>query len=173
MLLRGVGVFMIAVASSGYGFLMSWNYIQRIRQLEQIYQGFLLLKGMIAYQNDSIDRAIELVGQQLAAPIGTMFCNVAKVFRENNESVYQSWKDAVLSVIKEKTRLCKEEYILLDDFGRILGQDDRETQVKCIENQLENIKIQIGELKSKQTEKCRLYKTMGAMVGMFIMILLI
>lgn len=173
MLLRGIGIFIIAAACILYGFLLSRDYLTRIKQLQQLYKGLLLLKGEIMYKNESIEWAMKRVGEQLDNHIGELFCNVVKTFQEKNQSIGEAWRDGFLSVLTEKTKLTQKEYVILEDFGKTLGITDRETQINCILNQMNQLNIQMEELKANQNEKCRLYRTMGVMLGFFIMILFI
>ena len=72
-----------------------------------------------------------------------------------------------------RSPLRKEEIRIIKDFGIHLGTTDRETQLKNIDECVNEMEVCILNLKREKKEKCKLYKMLGVLSGVFISIILL
>ena len=61
----------------------------------------------------------------------------------------------------------------IKNFGKMLGKTDKEGQVSQIELTKTFIEMQIEKAKVEEQKNCKLYKTLGAVVGLAFVIILI
>ena len=107
MLLRGAGIIFIVSSCALYGFFLSRDYMLRIRQLEQLNKGLLLLKGEILHKNESIGRALEQTGFQLEGIVGEFFLSAAEYFNRYNCPIREAWKKELERVLKKNSQLVR------------------------------------------------------------------
>lgn len=172
MLLRMVGSIMIICGCSAMGFSLSNDYTLRIRQLEQMNRVLLLLEGEIRYHNSGISEALLKISKMSNGIFSTFFINVVKTMRKG-KSLKEAWCTSVTGVLEKNTKLKDSDMGILKELGNCLGVTDRETQINNIEKSRVQIDNIMGELNKIKIEKCKIYKTLGVVAGMFIAIILL
>lgn len=173
MLLRVVGITVVLIASSMFGYSLSHDYLMRIKNLEQTKKMLLLLKGEIKHNNSGINESIINIASRLENVMGTFLEYIWKQFNEKDCSIREAWDMGIEKILKTKSSLKQEDILVIRDIGTNLGITDRDTQINNILNSMEIIELKIDELNQARGEKCRLYRTLGVMAGAFMAIVLI
>lgn len=173
MLLKGLGILIILAASVLFGYSLSRDYVMRIKNLEQVDKMFLLLKGEIKYNNSGINESVMKISGCMENIMGEFLKCVWSYFNNEDCTLKDAWNEGVKAVLETKTKLGKEDIVLIKELGNSLGITDRETQINGILNCMGTIEIKIKELNEVREEKCRLYRTLGVMTGAFMAIVLI
>ena len=101
--------------------------------------------------------------------------SIGKIFRTASENMKEksaggAWGE---TVDKIETSLTEEDKEIIKNLGRMLGKTDLEGQVseiKLVQNFL-NTQIEIAEEEKQKNEK--LYKTLGGVVGLAVIIILV
>jgi stage III sporulation protein AB len=163
---------MIFLGCGGIGFSLGNDYILRIKHLERIKKFFLLLEGEIKYSNSGIFEALTKLSKQTSGFLTDFLGKVAEDIADN-QSLKDAWNISVTQILKNRSKLFDSDMIIIKEFGESLGITDRETQIKNIENTILQIDSVIQELKKYKNEKCKIFKTLGIVVGAFITILLL
>ena len=144
MYIKFIGAAFLIVAGCMSGKEISSNYLNRLRQLEEIKKTIIFICGEIKYNNSNLDY---------------VFTKISKNSKE---------------FIKEtKTSLEASDLNDLKDMGNLLGITDKDTQINNMNLYLEKIQLQIDKLEKEKDEKCRLYKTVASMFGLLIVITII
>lgn len=175
--MKALGVVFIVSGAAGYGMWLARQYGRRLAQLEQLRQMIFLLKGQILYANAPVPEALEVVGRRTQGILSELFLSTAeRIGEQQGEPFAELWKNQVEQLNKQG----KEDFALaasdrqsLAALGEHLGFLDREMQERTLLLYLEQLDLQIGELRGHKQEKCRLYTSLGVMGGMFLAILLI
>lgn len=173
MLVKSLGIVIILIASSLFGYSLSYDYLTRLKNLEQLNKMLLLLKGEIKYNNSGIGEAIMKVASQSENIIGKFLDYTWRQFNEKECSIKEAWDKGIVGVLEPEAKLKPEDILIVREVGLNLGITDRETQINNILNTMDVIEIKIKELNETRGEKCRLYRTLGVMAGAFMAIVLI
>ena len=86
------------------------------------------------------------------------------------KSAGEAWEEVIE---KTETSLTDEDKSIIKNFGRMLGRTDLEGQIseiKLVQNFL-NTQIEVAEREKQKNEK--LYKTLGGVVGLAVVIILV
>ena len=83
-----------------------------------------------------------------------------------NQTIHQSFEMI-------ETNLKQEDIKIIENLGKILGKTDKEGQVSQIELAKTFVKAQIKKAEKQEEKNSKLYKTLGATVGLAFAIILI
>lgn len=171
MLLKIIGMIVLITSGALMGYSLCDDYIERIQCLEAVKKALIILRGEIKHNNSSICEALEniTVSNRL---IMSFIKKVVKEYKNMNGSLWEAWKKGVTENL-EQSPLKNEEINIIRDFGRNLGITDRETQMKNIDECMKEMDGCITGLKGEKKEKCKLYKMLGVLSGLFISIMLL
>ena len=173
MLLKCIGIIILMAACGMFGFSLSYDYIMRMKNLEQLRKMLLLLQGEIKHKNSGISEAIKNVSIQMENGMGDFLKYVSQKFRKENITIKAAWNMGIDDFLKKRSKLIEKDLTIIRELGGSLGVTDRETQIHNIHNCMDIIGITINELNVAKGEKCRLYRTLGVMAGAFMAIVFI
>ncbi len=166
------GAVCTVAGASGFGLWMAGQYRQRLAKLEQLRQMIFLLKGQILYANATLQEAFEAVGNRTEGDLARLFLNVAdRTASREGESFCDIWKGEVF--LLKNSVLTKSDMQALAALGEHLGFLDRDMQERTILLYLEQLDLQIQQLRDQKQERCRMYSSLGVMGGLFLTVLLI
>lgn len=173
MLLKLTGSLMVIAASCFLGFFLSKDCSKRPGELRTL-QGLLqMLENEMCFLSnllaDSFDKIIKS-----SDSIVTVFFEDTINYLKNNESLNASeaWESAVRSNIK-RTSLKKEDEEIIVSFGKMLGASDLEGQVKNIRLTLNQLKMQEQKAEESKKKNESMYRSLGILSGLAIVIILI
>ena len=161
-------LFIILGISSYIGILLSKKYVNREKELKEMKNALSILGTQIKFTYEPLPNIFKQIGEISKNNIGEIF---NKAY-ENMEqySAGEAWKDAV---DKCNSNLNKEDKEIVKKLGNLLGQVDVEGQLKEIELVNEFIDSQIGKAEEERKKNERLYRVLGATIGMTIVIILV
>ena len=162
MYIKFIGAAFLIVAGCMSGKEISSNYLNRLRQLEEIKKTIIFICGEIKYNNSNLDYVFTKISK-----------NSKEFIKEFLESVVKDLNGNTEKEIKTKTSLEASDLNDLKDMGNLLGITDKDTQINNMNLYLEKIQLQIDKLEKEKDEKCRLYKTVATMFGLLIVITII
>lgn len=172
MMLKIVGGILVVVSSAGFGLTLSMRWNERRELMERLRRMIFMLKGEILYGNAPLMEAFLSVGEKNEGALGELFSQVAfQIENQCGEPFYQIWKEQV-DKLNKKLALTERDRRELLSFGEHLGYLDRDMQERTMLLYLEQIDITIAYLREHQSEKCRLYTSLGIMGGIFLTIVM-
>lgn len=167
-----VGCILIVTGTSGYGIWLAARYGERLETLEQLRQMIFLLKGQILYANAPLEEAFETVGRRTEGAAAALFSKVAERIREQEgEPFIQIWKEEIAG-LGPGPALTGKDRQTLSGMGEHLGFMDRDMQERNLLLYLEQLDLEIQNLREHKQERSRLYTSLGVMGGLFLAILL-
>lgn len=172
MLLKIIGMIVLILSGTLLGYSLCDDYMERIRCLEAVKKTLIILKGEIKHNNSTICEALSNIKVN-NNQVMSFLEKVIKEYKYKKLSLWEVWSEGVISSFHKTMKLSKEEVDIIKDFGRNLGVTDRETQIKNIDECVDEIERCIIELKNEKKEKCKLYKAFGVLSGLFISIMLL
>ena len=97
-----------------------------------------------------------------------MFENIAKNLE--NQNIEESTETALKEI---KINITKEDIEVLHNLSKLLGKTDKEGQISQIELAKTFLKTQINKAEKEEEKNAKLYKTLGATMGLAFAIILI
>jgi len=116
--------------------------------------------------------AMEIVGKRIGSNIGKIFaCAGQLMSKKTGFNAAELWENAVELHIKD-TYLSKSDKAILLSFGSALGYLDKETQKNSIDLCILYLEDEMKKLDLHHQKNGRLYKSLGILSGLLIVILL-
>lgn len=152
------------------GNLMSKKYINRVKELIQMRLALNILKSKIKFTQIPLKDIFEQIQKNTEeANIKEFWNNVIRELN-NNLGIENAWENAIK---KTETSLNKEDLNILHDMGKMLGKTDVDGQVSNLEIASFFIETQIQKAEVEKQKNSKLYKTLGVVTGLAIIIILI
>lgn len=163
-----LGISLMIVSVSSYiGVLKSEKYKNRIIELREMKSALNIFKNKILF-------TYEPIGEIFKQIYSVTNENISQIFKDflsklENMPVSDSWDLAIEENINSFT---KEDKVILKNFGRFLGANNKDGQISEIEmtNEFLNKQIENAEMDRNQNE--RLYRSLGVIIGIGISIIL-
>lgn len=171
MKILGITIILLACTAMGF-YIDSWQK-ERVRQLEELIYAFEILKGEIDYRLTPMIEACDAVSQMTSRSIGGLFDSFKQCLKDRRaDNIRQMWEQSI-EENKASLHLIEEDYVVLGEFGNIVGHLDKEMQKRNIELLLTKLVRVKDEAKEKYDRTSKMYKGLGILVGACISIVLI
>lgn len=170
--MKYLGLIIIFISTTALGFKITDNMNVRIISLREIRKMLILLRGEIMYNMSSIDEAFLNTAAKTAEPFSMFMKEVAKEIQKKDGTMFSKIWDEKLRLLA-KTCLTRKDVKALKDFSEGFGCQYKENQVSSFNMYIEELEREIREADKKKDENSRLYRTLGIMSGLFIVIILI
>lgn len=156
------------MCSSYLGFLLSKKYSSRVRDLKEMKNALNIFKTKIRYTAEPLPDIFEEICIQSAHSIGSVFSNAKEYMKEFSAGF--AWDKAIE---ESNHNFKKEDKEVLKGLGKLLGKTDVEGQVNEIEIVDQFLDLQIEKAEKEQLKNEKMYKTLGFVAGLGIVIILI
>jgi stage III sporulation protein AB len=171
-MLKIVGATLIIFSTTLAGFYFAQKLSTRSQQLRELQMSLQLLETEIIYGSTPLETAFYKLSKTSAGAIGTWFERCV-YYLENLDgaTTFECWEKALLEV-KPKLALKKTELEWLHHFGKMIGNSDSNDQQKHLQLMLSQLsKIEL-DAKEEQHRYEKVYKTLGVLVGAFVVVLM-
>jgi stage III sporulation protein AB len=175
MWLKWLGALMILSAALAWGNCQAVRLQRRLAEIEEFRTALRLLVAEIGYTATPLPRAVDHVISRLRRPQVCAFFKQVRISLDGSEHVTSAaaaWADAAAGC-RSKMDLGRQDWDVLLRAAAGLGGLGRENQVK----QLELAEAQLGHLAAEAAANCRngekMWRYLGAMGGLAIVILLL
>lgn len=172
IIIKYIFLLCIFIGSCIIGILISKKYKNRVLQLREFKEMINILENKIKFTYK---------------PLGNIFDDIEKIYSDKNQicqifkqtkinmeknDVCFSWENAI-DKLKQNLCLNIEDINIIKGLGKQLGKTDVEGQVSeiALTNEFLDIQIKDAEEQCKKNEK--MYKTLGTIIGIAIVIILI
>lgn len=173
LFIRVFGVGLILFSSTAIGLLCASRLKERIEELENIRKLLLMLRGEIKYSHSTLSEAFGSIGKRLKPPYGELLLKTAEQMDSmQGQTLAQIWEGCVADYLKESV-LLKEDREKVIHLGSQLGYLDTEMQISTIELYLEQVQEEIKNAQENFKRNGKLYRMMGVMAGVFLVILML
>ena len=153
--IRYVILFLILLGSTSIGFVLSKRFSYRVKELQSFLSASNVIENKIKFTKEPLSEIFEYAGE-----------NIKKVDTKT------AWEEAI-NKNKEKFELKKEDIVIIKDFGTRIGKTDVEGQLSEIALFNSFLKEQIIKAKDEQKRDEKMYKSLGGVIGLGIIILLV
>ena len=164
-------LFFIFFIAAWIGNLISKKYRNRVNELKIFKEAFNILESKIKFTYEPLGEIFEEISN-LYSKNSIKYIFISAKENMNNLGVKKSWDDAINS---NSQRLClnNEDLNIIKSLGNMLGKTDVDGQLNEIKLSINflDTQIAIAEEECKKNEK--MYRTLGTIFGLAIIIILI
>lgn len=164
---------LVFVACSGIGIMYGTIYKKRVEELQEWKKGIQLLKSEINFALTPLSEAFETVGKRLEGQIKKVFLALASLLKDNPNKAMDKIEDGVLKSLLIETCLSEKDTIKLISFIKNLGLLDKESQMNNMALHIKNMEQEIETAKRDEEKNNKLFKTLGVLSGIFIVVIFI
>ena len=160
--------FFIFIACTYIGLIISNKYKNRVRDLKEFKSILNVINTKIRYTYEPIREIAKDISDMNKTCIGEIFEEF--YYELNDKTVTDAWNN---SIEKLGNNFSKEDKSIIKNFGKMLGKTDLEGQVSQITQASEFLNIQIDKAEKERQKNEKLYKSLGMIIGIAIIIILI
>ena len=173
LLLKITGSIIIVISTSIIGYQYGNRFNKRVNNLNYIQSSLQLLQTEIIYSLTPLPTALENVYLKGNKKVSFIFKDIKdNLISNKGSSIIDSFR-YISQDLKEKLYLNDEDIEVILSLGSILGSSNREDQekhFKLVKTQLED---RIKDAESSRIKNEKLYKNLGVLSGMLIVITLL
>jgi stage III sporulation protein AB len=171
-MVKVLGSVLIVVASTLIGFRIAARYANRSRQLRQFISALKLLETEIFYAATPLPDACRRIAMRTPTPVGAFFLQVAENLMDGRgRTATEVWREALLAM-KDELALKESDRSVLIAFGQTLGVSDREDQIKHIHLAIAQLSAEEVIAREEQLKSEKMWRYLGALLGLTLVILL-
>ena len=161
-------LFLIFYSSLKVGKVIARKYYNRVTELKEMKNALNMFLTKIRFTYESVPESFNEIGNNIKGKVGEIFKTASNKMK--NMSAGEAWEE---TIEKAETSLTDEDKNVIKNLGRMLGKTDLDgqvSQIKLVQNFL-NTQIDIAEKEKQKNEK--LYKTLGGVIGLAIVIIIV
>ena len=168
-----VGAIFVMIASSGIGFLYASEVKKRKYELEELCNLLKMLLGDIRYMRSTLYESVKNAMRRHQGSYAEFLSNVSELLSDSPGIAFEDiWKQAVISGLRNGSLNTDDKQKIIR-FGERISSAERETVIACFEQYIEEIGTEVKDVHNIVASKVKLYRSMGVLTGIFIVILLI
>ncbi|KNY26696.1 stage III sporulation protein SpoIIIAB [Pseudobacteroides cellulosolvens] len=173
MLFKIIGSILILISSSFLGFYFSKECTRRPSELRELQRLLQMFENEISFLSSTVTEAFTKLSNYYESSTRLFFSGTAELLKDKNGiNAFDAWEKAVKENIK-KTALKKEDEAILLSFGKILGASDLEGQINNIRLTLTQLKMQEEKAEEVKEKNRTMYRNLGVLGGLAVVIVLI
>lgn len=168
MIIKYISLFLVFCISFYIGNLISKKYSLRLAELKDIKNALNIIESKIKFTYEPLPDIFIQTSKMVSKNISQIFVQASNNMKKENAE--EAWDKSIEKAI---TNLNNEDIENIKSFGKMLGKTDKEGQLSRIELTKTFIEMQIEKAKIEEQKNAKLYKTLGAVVGLAFVIILI
>lgn len=168
MLIKLVGSVMVLGAGAGWGLMKSGELAKREKSLRNLKTALGVLESEIVFSSHYLKHALGRISEICGC--GTIFSDISEQIGEI--AVSKAWHNALLKN-KKRLGLKDADIEILAILGSELGRSDREQQVRNIRHVTALLDQALEEAHNEYLQSAKLYRSMGILGGLFVVVLLL
>ena len=160
----------ILIGSTSIGFILSKSYTYRIKELNELLKLINIMQNKIKFTRKPLAEVLEETSQiKEETNISNIFLITSTELKK--QKIEDAWKKGV-NETKNTLNLNKNDINLILTLGNVLGKTDVEGQISE-KNQFSSLlKTQITEAIEEKNKNAKMYKSLGTLIGLAIIIIL-
>jgi stage III sporulation protein AB len=172
MLFKIIGGSFIIIASSLLGYALARDCSRRPNELRNLQAMLQMLENEIVFMSNLLSVAFQNISKSIKSPVAEIFSDTVNNLNNSNMTASEAWALSVKENMS-KTSLNNEDREILISFGKMLGNSDSEGQIKNIRLSLNQLKLQEQKAEESRKKNETMYKTLGVLGGIALVIMLL
>lgn len=171
IIIKGMILLMILGACTLIGMLISGKYKARVYDLQEMKNALSMFETKVRYTYEPVPEIFKQISESFRSNPSSV-SNIFKIASENMK--YKPAGDAWnLALEVSNNNMNQEDIKTLKNLHKLLGKTDVEGQLSEIELTTSFLDIQITQAIKEKEKNEKLYKTLGTVVGLAIVIILV
>lgn len=168
LFIKYINIGLVFAATFLIGYFTSKKYSNRVEELKELQTALNILETKIKFTYEPLSEIFMQLSEILKGKIGSIFKDMSQEIKNSsaNQTINKSFETV-------ETDLKTEDIKIIENLGKILGKTDKEGQVSQIELTSTFLKSQISKAEKEEEKNAKLYKTLGATIGLAFVIILI
>ncbi len=168
-----LGILLIILSGTAIGFKASDNIVLQNEMLKRLKKMIVILRGEIKYSNSHLGQALVNVSEKIAAPYDGFLIYVSDKLSEcSGRGFNEIWKEGTTEKLND-TGLSKKQLNNIAELGDTLGFLDKEMQLSAFDLFVERLDEEIRDNNDKMKDNCKLFKYLGVMGGILVVLLIV
>ena len=168
IILKSIVFVLIFCTTTLIGIIISNKYKSRVKELKEIKTALNVLETKMKYTYEPIAEIFNEISAGTNSNISNIFKNT--VSNMYHHSAGDAWTNALDNT---NTNLNKEDISVLKNLNKLLGKTNLEGQVSEIQLTTKFLDTQIEKAEKEREKNQKLYKNLGIIAGLTIIIILI
>lgn len=159
---------LIIATSSTLGVMLSKKYVKRVDELKAFKSALVMLKTKIRYTYAPICEIFTDISKSLKGGTALLFKNACTQIEEKGTT------DGFCTAIEmTDLNVTREDKQVMGTLSKLLGKTDAEGQISEIELVQSFLDTQIEKAEAEREKNAKLYKTLGVICGVGLVIILL
>lgn len=172
-MIKIIGILLILISSTVIGFMYGETMKNRVKELNEIQRGVLILKNEINFMHSLLPDALMRVSEKCTGSVSKIFKDASHILMTNEEiDVHASFKKSV-DLNKSILNLNKEDISIFLDLSKSLGELDVEGHNDMFNLVSDNLDKAIVGAENNLDKNIKMYRYLGFSFGAMIAIILI
>ncbi|GEB31611.1 MULTISPECIES: stage III sporulation protein SpoIIIAB [Brevibacillus] len=167
-----IGAVLILFSASMVGWQIGRYYAYRPVQLRALLVALQMLETEIVYGMTPLHRAFVKVGRRVSEEVGRLFLYAAELLVSEKAPSAEDSLQQAMGKYWAQTALRRQEREVLASLGQVLGSSDREDQQKHLRLAVTHLRGLEEEARAEQAKYERMYKSLGFLGGLLVVILM-
>ena len=168
VIIKVIILFMIFISSTFIGILIAKTYKNRVIDLEEMKNALNMLETKMKFTYDPIPEIFKEISRSAKQGISDIFLKASENMKVQVAGT--AWNMALDS---SKTNMKDEDVEVLKRLNKLLGKTDIDGQISEIKLTNSFLEKQIEKSIKEQEKNEKLYKTLGMIIGLTVVIILI
>ncbi len=168
-----VGSIIVMATGTYMGILFSQDIEKRYKELCDLRKSFMIIHADISYGSIPIGEILEHVSKQ-AIPLHSQWLQQLeiRVRKERNQTFAILWRDFIETNL-QASYMNRQDIEELIGVGGTMGNVDKNQQLAMLTLYLKKLELRIASLEQEKDKKQKLYRTLGMLGSVFVVVLLI
>lgn len=168
VVIKGLILLFIFASAVLIGLAFANTYKQRTDDLKSMRNILNIFETKIKYTYEPLPQIFEDISKDYTGSISNIF--KISISKMNELSAGEAWEYALDN---STTSMNKEDINVLKNLGKLLGKTNIDGQLSEIELIKEFIDVQINKAEEEQRKNEKMYKNLGVIIGLALVIILI
>lgn len=170
--MKVLGVILFISMTSWIGFDMSFQLTKRTKQIRQLIQSLQVLEAEMGYSKLTLQQIFLAISTKTPDPVATFYGRLGEKLTGIVPDFLSVWTNE-LDYLQSISALKRNEIEILEQFGSTLGQYTFMEQQKHIVLAIHHLQNELEEAYDRQLKYSKVMKSLGVLIGIFIVLLLI
>lgn len=168
IVIKYIGIFLVFIISFYIGYLISKKYTLRLKELKDLKNALNIIESKITFTYEPLQDIFMQTSKMVTGNVSKIFVQACDNMKTDNAE--DAWDKSMQTSI---TNLNLEDIENIKSFGKMLGKTDKEGQISRLELTKTFVDMQIEKAKIEEEKNAKMYKTLGAIIGLAFVIILI
>ena len=171
MLIKTIGAVLVLTSATAIGSLLAMQIKEQEHWLRDIKGALFLLMGDLEYHQRPLPEALKQTGMRHEGRMKEFFLTTAaELEKKEGKRLGAIWKSQAESALKHAP-LKKEQKEEFSEIGIYFAEADSKVRKNAVEFYFARLEEEIVSLRENEKDKAYLYRTMGMLGGIFLLLL--